>query len=70
MTFALGLASLWFIDGMKNGLTETSINLPKVKSEKVMVIFPAKEREIPEGGGGGGGSGMLEEEFLNSDETQ
>ena len=56
LTFALGLASVWFIYGSKNGLIEVPVNLPQTKSGEVMVVFLKFKSEmgccISAGGGG------------------
>ncbi len=57
LTFAFGLASFWFFDGLKNGVVETQVNLPKAKSENFLVVFPRYKKEMPNGGEGGGGGG-------------
>ena len=47
MTFALGLASFWMFDGLMSGLIETPVDLPKVKTDNVIVIFPRYSKEMP-----------------------
>ena len=60
MTFTLGLAGVWFIDGGQHGLIEVPVDLPRTKSGEVIVVFPKYKSEIPccdgtRGGAGGGG---------------
>jgi hypothetical protein len=40
MTFALGLASVWFINGSRYGLIDVPVNLPQTKSGEVIIVFP------------------------------
>ena len=56
MAFTLGLASFWFVDGSFNGLLEPRIDLPKMETGEVLVVFPryACELSIDQSGGGGG----------------
>jgi hypothetical protein len=56
MTFALGLASVWFINGSRYGLIEVPVNLPQTKSGEVIMVFPKYSSEIPccTGASGGG----------------
>ncbi len=55
MTFALGLASVFILNGSLEFSDETPVNLPKVKSDSPIIIFSREERFIPDAGGGGSG---------------
>jgi hypothetical protein len=57
LTFTLGLASVWMIDGLSKGLLEVPADLPKVKTDNVIVVFPRYSKEMPQQGGGDGGGG-------------
>jgi hypothetical protein len=56
MTFTLGLACVWFINGSQHGLIEVPVNIPHTKSGEVIVVFPKSKSEIPccTGASGGG----------------
>ena len=62
MTFALGLSSVWFISGSKNGLIEVLLNLPQTESGEVIVVFPKNSSEVWCCMGAGGGNGYLLED--------
>ena len=55
LTFAFGLASVWMIDGLSKGLLEVPTNLPKVKTDNVIVVFPRYTKEMRQAGGGSSG---------------
>ncbi|MGI8468564.1 MAG: hypothetical protein ACR2N3_08930 [Pyrinomonadaceae bacterium] len=46
MTFTLGFAGVWMFNGMTKGFLDVSVELPKVQSENVLVVFPKKCDEI------------------------
>lgn len=56
LTFAFGLASVWFINGSKNGLIEVPVNLPQTRSGEIIVVFPRYSSEISHDVGASGGS--------------
>jgi len=61
LTFALGLASVWLINGSRYGLIEVPVNLPQTKSGEVIVVFPRYSSEIPHDVGASGGGGRNED---------
>ena len=55
MTFALGLASVFVINGSLQFLDEVTVNLPETESGEVIVIHSKYPDEVWWGGGGCGG---------------
>ena len=51
LTFALGLASVFMIDGSLNNSGEIQVDLPTVHSDSIIVITPKIKKCIPTGGG-------------------
>ena len=47
MTFALGLASVFMINGSLQFSDEASINLPETNSKSVILVYPKLADEIP-----------------------
>jgi hypothetical protein len=47
MTLAIGLASVWFFKGMNEGFFDVSVDLPKVQSENVLIVFPKTKKQMP-----------------------
>ncbi|MGI8545680.1 MAG: hypothetical protein ACR2MD_19665 [Aridibacter sp.] len=65
LTFTLGFASIPFFDFAQTKWIESSIDLPKAKSE-ILVIMPRTIKQMTDsglttGGHGGGGNGALNE---------
>ena len=58
MTFALGLASVFILNGSLQFSDEVPVNLPKTESGDVQIVFPRYENEMPYGGGAGGGRNL------------
>ena len=56
LTVALGLASTLFFGGIYEKWTEIFVELPQVRSDVPIYIFPRYFNKIP--GGGGSGSGF------------
>ncbi|CAN5332653.1 hypothetical protein BH20ACI1_BH20ACI1_14090 [soil metagenome] len=52
MTFALGLASVFMLNGSLQFSDEVLINLPETKSENVLIVFPLCRSEMPYAVGG------------------
>lgn len=52
ITFAFGLACFYFFDGVINGVIEPLVDLPKVKSEEILVVYPKYKCEVPHNGAG------------------
>ena len=48
MTFALGLASVFVMNGSLQFSDEVTVNLPETKSESVILIYPKLAGEISE----------------------
>ncbi|HEY0426560.1 MAG TPA: hypothetical protein VGC76_02020 [Pyrinomonadaceae bacterium] len=63
MMFALGLASVSFFNSIYDKWTEIPVELPQVKSETPIIIFPRYFNEIPGGGGGASGCDCGSPEF-------
>lgn len=53
MTLAIGLASVWFFKGMYKGFFDVPVELPKVESENILVVFPRTKKQMPFSGGSG-----------------
>jgi hypothetical protein len=50
-TFAFGLASVFVFNGSLKYSDEVPVNLPKVKTDNVIVVSPKRSIEIPKIGG-------------------
>jgi hypothetical protein len=51
MTFALGLASVFVLNGSLKISEEITVNLPKIESEFPIIVFPRRLKEMPYTGG-------------------
>ena len=52
MTFALGLASVFMMNDSFQFSNQVYVNLPKTKSENVLIVFPLCRSEMPYSVGG------------------
>jgi hypothetical protein len=49
MTFALGLASVFVMNGSLQFSDEVQVNLPKTKSGEILIVYPKYAEETPMG---------------------
>jgi hypothetical protein len=52
-TFAIGLASVFAFNGLLKYSDEIYVDLPKVNSDSIILVYPKCRFEIPPGGGSG-----------------
>ena len=53
LTFTLGLAAVWMMNGLEFAWSEVPVDLPTVRSEEVLFVFPIERKNMHVGGGGG-----------------
>ena len=51
-----GASGVWMMNGLALAWGEVPIDLPTVRSEEVLFVFPVERKNMHAGGGGGGGS--------------
>ncbi|PYT01090.1 MAG: hypothetical protein DMF63_05365 [Acidobacteria bacterium] len=55
MTFTLGVAAVWMVNGFAIANRNVPVDLPSAIHGNVLLIFPIEQKRMPRDGGGGGG---------------
>ena len=60
LALALGLATVWFVKGLSIAWSEIHVDLPKARSDNIILVHPINWRYFPSGGGSGPDHGHIE----------